>query len=169
MAEAHGAGRVEAAAVRASDFYGPGVTLSALGERSVGRIARGKAAQIVGDPDQPHSFTYVPDIARALITVAGADDAMGQAWNVPNAPDRTVREILQMFADALGTSLAIQSMPGFVMSVVGVFNGNVREMKEMLYQWERPFHVDSSKFAERFWGDATSFADGVAATVAAYG
>ncbi len=167
--EAHEAGRVEAASVRASDFYGPGVTMAVLGERSIGRIASGKSAQIVGDPDQPHSFTYVPDIARALVTVAGADDAMGQAWNVPNAPDRTVREILEMFAAALGTSLRIQTMPGFLMSVVGVFNGNVREMKEMLYQWERPFHVDSSKFAARFWGDATSLEEGVAATAATYG
>jgi hypothetical protein len=49
---------------------------------------------------------------------------------------------------------------------VGLFDGNVRELKEMLYQWERPFHVDSSKFAGRFWSDATSFEEGVAATVA---
>ena len=104
-----------------------------LGELSVGRLAKGKSAQVVGDPDQPHSFTYVPDIARALMTVADADDAMGAASNVPNAPDKTLRE-----------------------------------MKEMLYQWQRPFLVDSSRFGERFWADATSFEVGVATTAPSY-
>ena len=148
--EAHEAGRVQAASVRASDFYGPGVTASALGDTSIGRMAKGKSAQVFGDPDQPHSFTYVPDIARALISVADADDAFGQAWNVPNAPDRTVRDILTLVAEGLGRELKVQAMQRWLLSAVGVFNINVRELKEMLYQWERPFHVDSSKFSERF-------------------
>ena len=166
--EAHKAGRVEVASVRASDFYGAGVSASALGDTSIGRMAKGKSAQVFGDPDLPHSFTYVPDIARALISVADADDAFGQAWNVPNATDRTLREVLTLAADDLGGELKIQAMPKWMLSAVGVFNTNVRELKEMLYQWERPFHVDSSKFAQRFWSDATSFEDGVAATVPSY-
>ena len=166
--QAHEDGRVQAASVRASDFYGPGVVQAALGERSIGRLAQGKSAQIVGDPDQPHSFTYVPDIARALVSVGEADDAMGQAWNVPNAPDKTVREVLQMFADAYGQPLKIQSMPKPLMTVLGLFDGNVRELKEMLYQWEEPFHVDASKFAARFWSDATPWEKGVAETAPTY-
>ena len=59
-------------------------------------------------------------------------------------------------------------MPEWILSAVGVFNTNVRELKEMPYQWERPFHVDSSKFAERFWSDATSFEDGIASTAPSY-
>jgi nucleoside-diphosphate-sugar epimerase len=165
---AHAAGRVEAASVRASDFYGPRVSASALGDISIGRIAKGKSAQVLGDPDLPHSFTYVPDIARALISVADADDAFGQAWNVPNAPDRTLRDILTLVAADLGRELSIRTMPNWMLSAVGVFNTNVRELKEMRYQWERPFHVDSSKFAARFWSDATSFEDGMAATVPSY-
>jgi nucleoside-diphosphate-sugar epimerase len=166
---AHEVGEVEAAAVRASDFYGPGVEASALGEMSVGRLAVGKAAQVVGDPDQPHSFTYVPDIARALVTVAEADDAMGQAWNVPNAPDRTIREILGMFATDFDVDAKIQKLPKVMLTVGGLFDANAREMKEMLYQWARPFHVDSSKFGDRFWSDATPFDEGVAATAVSYG
>lgn len=162
--EAHEAGRVEAVSVRASDFYGPGVTQAALGDQSLGRLARGKAAQVVGDPDQPHSFAYVPDIARALISVGHAGDAMGQAWNVPNAPDKTVREVLQMFADAFGQPLKIQTLPKPLMSVLGLFNGDIKELKEMLYQWERPFHVDGSKFAARFWSDVTPWDIGVTET-----
>jgi nucleoside-diphosphate-sugar epimerase len=166
--DAHNAGRVEVASVRASDFYGPGVSASALGDTSIGRMAKGKSAQVFGDPDLPHSFTYVPDVARALVSVADADDAFGQAWNVPNAPDRTLREILTMVAADLDGELKIQAMPKWMLSAVGLFNTNVRELKEMLYQWERPFRVDSSKFANRFWADATPFEDGLAATVPTY-
>jgi hypothetical protein len=56
-----------------------------------------------------------------------------------------------------------------MLTVGGLFDGNVREMKEMLYQWERPFQVDATKFGERFWSDATPFEDGVAATARFYG
>jgi nucleoside-diphosphate-sugar epimerase len=164
--EAHATGRVPVASVRASDFYGPGVANSALGDRSLGRIAAGKSAQIVGDPDQPHSVTFVPDIARALMTVADAPDSFGEAWNVPNAPDRTIRELLGLFATQVGQPLKVQVMPKVLMTALGLFDVNVRELKEMLYQWERPFIVDSSKFAHRFWDDATSFDDGIAATAA---
>jgi nucleoside-diphosphate-sugar epimerase len=162
---AHDAGRVRVAAVRASDFYGPGVALATLGEYSFGRLSRGKSAQVFGDPNQPHAFTYVPDIARALVTVADAGDGvLGQAWHVPNAPDQTLRQLLTAFADHLGVEPNIQVPPRWAMTLIGLFNPQVREMKEMLYQWDRPFLVDHSKFATRFWGDPTPFEVGIAAT-----
>lgn len=166
--DAHEAGRVEAVSVRASDFYGPGVSNAVLGDQSIGRLAAGKSAQIVGDPDQPHSFAYVPDVARALVTIGEASGVTGQAWNVPNAPDKTTREVLQMFADEFGCPLKIQTMPKPLMSILGLFNADVRELKEMLYQWERPFHVDATKFTGRFWDDPTPLEQGVAQTVAFY-
>jgi len=163
--DAHRNGRVRAAAVRASDFYGPGVTLAALGEFSVGRMSQGKSAQVFGDPDQPHSFSYVPDIARALVSVADAgDEALGQAWHVPNAPDQTVRQLLAAFAERLGTELKIQAPPRVMLTLLGLFNAQLREVKEMLYQWDRPFRVDHSKFAARFWDDPTPFDTGIPAT-----
>tara|TARA_B100000029_G_C16789924_1_gene672605 strand:- start:142 stop:294 length:153 start_codon:yes stop_codon:yes gene_type:complete len=41
-------------------------------------------------------------------------------------------------------------------------------MREMRYQWERPFQVDASRFADRFWSDATPFEEGIRATAAWY-
>jgi len=165
--DAHAAGRVQVAAVRASDFYGPGVTLAALGDYTVGRMSRGKAAQVFGDPDQLHAFTYVPDIARALVSVAdGGDDALGQAWHVPNAPTRTMRELLVTFAGHLDVDLKVQALRPPMMTLIGLFDKQVREAKEMLYQWDRPFLVDHSKFGQRFWDDPTPFEVGIPATAA---
>lgn len=166
--EAHRAGRVQVAAVRASDFYGPGVHNAALGDFTFGKIAAGKSAQVVGQIDHLHSFTYVPDIARALVSVGEADDtAMGQAWHVPNAEDRTVRELLELFhreIGAKGKKLKIQVAGPVMLAIAGLFNGNLREMKEMLYQWVRPYRVDHVKFARAFWSDATPFEEGIKAT-----
>ena len=163
--EAHEAGHVQAAAVRASDFYGPEVTMAALGATSFGRISQGKAAQVVGDVDQPHSFTYAPDVARALVTISEAgDSAMGQAWHVPNAADRTVRELLTTFANEAGKPAKVQKMPGFMMTVLALANSDVRELKEMLYQWQAPFQCDHSKFGSQFWNDPTPFEEGIPVT-----
>lgn len=166
---AHESGRLQVVAVRASDFYGPGVTRSAFGEQSFGRIIQGRGAQCLGDVDRVHSVSYVPDVARALLTLGEADDAaMGQAWHVPNAPDRTVRELLQLFADAAGKTLTVAAISRFQLRLGGLVNADMRELREMLYLWDRPFRVDASKFAGRFWSDATSFEDGMRATAEWY-
>src|SRR3712207_6331445 len=67
LMEAHRSGRVRVAIGRASDYFGPRVLASAAGEQVFGRAVEGKSAQVAGDPDQPHTYTYVPDIGRGLV------------------------------------------------------------------------------------------------------
>ncbi len=101
--EAHSQGRVRCVAVRASDFYGPGVGQSIMGDTGLRALANGKAATLLGQADLPHDLAYVPDVARATITLLDApEDAYGQAWHVPCAPILTFRQILQIGADGLG-------------------------------------------------------------------
>src|SRR5919107_4788674 len=66
---AHESGKVRATAGRASDFFGPRGLTSAAGEQVFGRAVAGKSAQVAGDPDQPHTFTYAPDIGRGLVVL----------------------------------------------------------------------------------------------------
>ena len=88
-------GRITWAALRAPDFYGPGVGRSHLGDAAFGMIGQGKTATLVMPPDMPHAMAYVPDIGRAAVTLLDApDDAYGQAWHVPCAPTTTPRRIL---------------------------------------------------------------------------
>ncbi|RYY93358.1 MAG: NAD-dependent epimerase/dehydratase family protein, partial [Alphaproteobacteria bacterium] len=101
-------GRVKWAALRAPDFYGPGVDRSHIGETGLVAIAQGKTANLLMEPDQPHAFAYVPDIGRAAVTLLDADDsAFNQVWHVPCAPTRTPRQLLQMGADAAGQKLRL--------------------------------------------------------------
>jgi hypothetical protein len=57
-------------------------------------------------------------------------------------------------------------MPRPMVSVVGLFNGNVRELKEMLYEFEEPFVVDHSRFEAAFGNYATPLAEAIDTTVA---
>ncbi len=139
---AHGRARV--AALRAPDFYGPGVGLSYLGETSIGAMAKGKAAFFIGSPDIPHDYAYVPDIGRAVTTLLAApDDAFGQVWHVPCAPTRTTRQILELAADTLGVKLKLNILPEFLLGPLGLFVPFLKEAKEMRFTFDRPYHVDS--------------------------
>jgi nucleoside-diphosphate-sugar epimerase len=160
--------RILWAALRAPDFYGPGVERSHLGDVGFGMLAKGKAATLIMPPDTPHDFAYVPDIARAAVTLLDApDDAYGQAWHVPSAPTLTPRQILQIGAAALGEKLRIVSIPSGLLPVLGLVSPFLREIAEMRFTLNRPYHVDASKFAARFWSDATAFEQGARATALA--
>ncbi len=162
---ANEAGRLRVAALRAPDFYGPGVIQAHLGDTAFGALARGGRAQLIGSPDTPHDFAYVPDCARAVVSLLDApDDAYGQAWHVPSAPTRTPRQILALGAAAIGVAPRAIGLPSALLGPLGLFVPPLRELAEMRFQWDRPYLVDSSRFAKRFWADATPFELGAPAT-----
>lgn len=162
-------GRVRWAALRAPDFYGPGVNRSHMGDTGLVPVAQGKAASVIMKPDLPHAFAYVPDIGRAAVTLLDApDDAFNQAWHVPCAPTRTPRQLLQLGADAAGTKLKLFAMPQVALGLLGLFIPFMRELAEMRFTWIRPYHVDATKFARRFWSDATPFEVGIPATIRSF-
>jgi nucleoside-diphosphate-sugar epimerase len=163
------AGEARVAALRAPDFYGPGVGLSFLGDTSVGKLVQGKPAVFVGSPGVLHDYAYVPDIARAVATLLAApDSAFGQAWHMPCAPTRTTRDILQIAADTLDMKLRISALPAWMLGPSAVFSPLLRELKEMRFQWDRPYHVDASRFEATFWSDVTPFETGVPETALAF-
>lgn len=166
---AHDGARVQAVAVRASDFYGPDVGTSVISRFGVARLLRGEPAIAPYPPDNPHDFTYVPDFARALVTLIDApDDAYGQAWHVPNAPTRTLRELLVLAAELIGVAPRVSVIPAPLATLIGMFRQDVRELREMRFQWDRPHLVDASKFRARFWSETTSFEAGLTATIGYY-
>jgi nucleoside-diphosphate-sugar epimerase len=161
------AGNLQLATARASDYFGPRATFqSPLGERVTGRALAGKTAQVIGDPDQPHSYTYLPDAARVLATLGTDDRAIGAVWHVPNAPARSTRQIAAMIAEALGRAVEVQPTPRWMLRLLGLVNPDVRELDEMLYEFTGPFIVDGAKFETTFGFGATPLAESIPATIA---
>jgi nucleoside-diphosphate-sugar epimerase len=164
---AHRAGKVRATIGRASDFYGPrAVDTAVFGERCFAALAAGKPVDLFGDPDLPHTYTYVPDFARALITLSEQEAAYGRAWHTPNVETISTRAMLQHFETALGRPIPSRVVSPLLLTLAGLFVPIVREMKEMAYQFDQPFCVDDSQFRAAFGAQTTPTAEAVAATVA---
>ncbi|MET9378621.1 NAD-dependent epimerase/dehydratase family protein [Streptomyces sp. NPDC002992] len=163
----HEQGRIRAVEVRASDFFGPGVTGGGhLAARVVPRLLRGKPVSTLGDPDTPHSWSYVPDVARALVEVAGEERAWGRAWHVPTEPALSTREMIDRFAAQSRTGpVAVRRLSPAVLGIASVFSPLIRELKEVRYQFDRPFVADSSAYEAAFTVRATPVEEQVRATV----
>jgi nucleoside-diphosphate-sugar epimerase len=168
LMEAHTSGRVQVAIGRASDFFGPRVIASAAGEQVFGRAVEGKSAQVAGDPNQPHTYTYAPDIGRGLVILGEREEALGQAWHLPNPETVSTRRFAEMIFEEVGKPARIQAAPKIVLRVMGLFNPGMREMIEMLYEFEEPFVVDHSKFEGAFGVHATPLKEAIGETVRWY-
>ena len=167
LREAHRSGRVAVVTVRASDFYGPSVTNAVLGERVFGAAARGATAGVLGDIDTKHSYAYIDDVARAMVLLGGREEALGQVWHAPHAPAVTTRELVDKIYRVAGLEPKIRALSSFGVGALGWFDPLMRQLKEMMYQWERPFVVDDAKFRAAFGEElrATPIEDGIAVTL----
>ena len=162
-------GRVRVAIGRASDFFGPGVTQgSTLGERVFGNAQAGRRADFIGDPDQPHTYSYVPDIAVGLATLGTDARAAGQVWHLPGPATVTTRALLDLVAAEVGHPVGIRSVPKLAVRALGLVNPMLRELAEMSYEFDQPFVLDTSKYQAAFGAAGTPLAAAVAATVAWY-
>lgn len=163
---AHQQGKARVIIARAADFFGPRVRVSAMGERVFPAVLAGKAVQVLGNPDLPHTYTYMPDIGKALVILGEAEQALGQVWHIPSAATVTTRQFLQMAGEAIGQPVRVQTTPKLLLQLLGLFNAGLREVLEMIYQFEEPFIVDSGKFTQTFGQQATPLPAAIQATVA---
>ncbi len=164
--EAHRRGDVLATSGRASDFYGPGGTLTHLGDQFWRPALKGKTARMLVNPDMVHTYHYIPDVAAGLMALGCAEaDAYGQPWMLPCAPAGTMRELVARFSQKLEREIRLAGVPRWMVKAIGVFVPLVREVDEMLYQWEEPFVISDQRFRERFQVKPTDVDEAAAATV----
>jgi nucleoside-diphosphate-sugar epimerase len=145
------AGGVRTVEVRGSDYVGAGAAgiFSAV---LLPAIRTGRAAWVPGDPDLPHSFTYIGDMARTLVALARDERAYGKAWHAPTAAPIAIRELADRYCALTGAPrISMHKLPRFAMRTAGLAVPMARELAEMDYQFYRPFHLDSSR-TERTFG-----------------
>ena len=162
-------GKVEALIARSADFYGPGVqNVSILAETVFKPLSQGKKANWLGRDDKKHSFTYVPDAARATALLGNTPSAFGQVWHLPTAPDPlTGREWVAHIAKALGTQPRYRVAGKGLVRLLGLFLPVMRETVEMLYQYDRDYVFDSRKFEQAFDFSPTPYEEGIRKVVQA--
>jgi len=163
--EANRLERIGADVICASDFYGPGVTFALLGDRVFGPAIDGGTVNLLGDPDVPHSYTYIEDFARAMVVIAGEAGSFGQIWHVPEARTLTTRAMLEQILEAAGGSASLRVIPRWLEWSLGVFSRPVRELRETAFQRNQPWVVGANHLRERFGFQPTPIEEAVAATV----
>jgi nucleoside-diphosphate-sugar epimerase len=147
---AHRDGRLRCTIGRSSDYYGPRGTTSTAGDNLMKPALGGKRARWLGSLDQPHTLNYLEDMARALVTLGEHEEADGEVWHLPAAEPLTGRQFLTLVYETAGLAPKVGVAPRPMIRLVGVFNPVVRELNETLYQFERPFVSDASKFQGAF-------------------
>jgi len=162
------AGRVRIAIGRASDFFGAGVTETTLGARAFGNAVAGKRADFIGDPNLPHTYSYVPDIAAGLARLGTDDRAIGEVWHLPGPETVTTRALLDLVAAEVGHPVGIRNVPKLILRLWGLASPMMRGLAEMAYQFEQPFVLDTTKYESTFGEAGTPLAAAIRTTLAWY-
>lgn len=166
LLRARAAAAAPSVSVVAGDFFGPRVRMAHGGERMVVPILAGKNVSVIGSPRQPHTFTYVPDLAKAMIAAADRPSAWNTMWHAPTGPALTQKELAHAFAAAAGQPAPkVRALPGWTLRAAGLFSADARELAEMLYQFERPFIMDSAASQAALDVSPTPLETAAAATV----
>jgi nucleoside-diphosphate-sugar epimerase len=168
LLNAHNAGRVEVAIGRASDYFGPGATQSALGGTVFGTALTGRTAQVMGNRDQPHSYSYTPDVAAALITLGTQPGAAGTVWHLPVAQARSTRQIIDHVYRLAGHKTRSFAAGRTTLTLFGLIKPAIREYLHTLYQFTDRWVVDDNKFRTAFGGQATPLDEALASTLQWY-
>lgn len=167
------AGRVEIAVGRASNYFGPrgGIQAGNLGDQPMRAALSGGKARVIGDPDQPHTYSYIPDIAAGLALLGTHPDAVGGVWHLPNDPHTsTTRELLDVVYRLAGHpgGARLTRISPVVLRAVGLVAPPARELIEMIYEFEQPFVVDSSRITDKLGLRATPVEQALATTLTSY-
>ncbi|MFN8373803.1 MAG: NAD-dependent epimerase/dehydratase family protein [Anaerolineae bacterium] len=161
---AHKAGKVRVASARGSDFFGPDEPTN--GELIFQPALLGKRANAMGRLDMPHTFTYVADFGKLLATLGTRDEALGQWWHVPSSAPVTQAQLIQIVSEEVGQPVKAMVGTTPILWLMGFTNRNVRELVEMMYEWNKPFIMDSSKAERTFGLTATPLRQAVRDTLA---
>jgi nucleoside-diphosphate-sugar epimerase len=167
---AHDAGRVRATEARASDYFGPGIgETSHLGDRVVPRTIAGKSVSMVGAVDVIHSWSYIDDVCATLATLGTDDRSLGRPWHVPTLDPTTATEMVHhLCAEAGVAPVKVSRIPKVALRAAGLFMPVMRELIEMLYQFEAPFVIDATDTTDVFGIEATSLDVQMRATIESY-
>jgi nucleoside-diphosphate-sugar epimerase len=168
LLRAHQQGRVEVAIGRASDYFGPGATNTALGENVFDRALTGATAQVMGNPDQPHSYSYTPDVAAGLATLATAAGTTGRIWHLPVTEPRTTRQLIGDIYGLAGQQPRLMAAGRTALTAIGIIKPAMREYLHTLYQFTQPWIVDDSAFRSTFGVRPTPLVEALTTTLTWY-
>ena len=156
------AGRLTALVARSADFYGPGIASSPLGIMVLDNFKKNKKAFWQADAGKSHSFTFTPDAAKATALLGNTADAYDQSWHLPTSSERlTGKDFIEKIGAEMSVKPRFYILSKTMISVLGIFIPIVKELREMLYQYDRDYFFNSEKFTRRFSFRPETYDDGI--------
>lgn len=156
------------AIVKAADFIGPRIYKGLFGTDFLNKLSQGKSIILSGKPELPHTFTYIHDFAKAIVSVGTTLGSFGQIWHTPNAPAMNLYQWIELFEAETHKKAKVIVLPKFVVWMAGFFNPLIKEYYELAYQFEYPYLLNHNKFVRQFGNHATSASEIVKKTVEWY-
>lgn len=143
--------KVEAIIARAPDFYGPNVTGSMLFQPVYLNLVKDKNPQWLGKLDVIHSFIFSKDIGKAVALLGNTSDAYNQLWHLPTTDHKiTNKQWIELMMKVLDKQKKINTMPGWMISGLGIFVPILKELQDVGYQFKQDYFFNSNKFNKRF-------------------
>ena len=159
-------GELKALIARSADFYGPNTKTSFINFMIIDNLKKGKKAQLLISDEFKHSLTYTPDAGKGTAILGNTESAYNQIWHLPT--DRnvlTMRNFVELAAEELGKEPASTRLPKTMLRLIGMLNGVVKEVVEMLYQYDSDYLFSSEKFEKAFNFKPTVYAEGIKETI----
>lgn len=146
MEQAYRDSGVQTLILRAGSFIDPernGDVVSLLLLRA---IQRGRVTAM-GDPRAMQPYAYVPDWARAVVSLAEMRDRLARFEDVPFPGHAfSVKELRSTLEVELHRSLRLSRFPWWAMRLAAPFWELARELLEMRYLWSLPHWLSDEKF-----------------------
>lgn len=160
--------KLTALIARCADYYGPNIQkTSMLTEAVINPLAKGKKANWMGSIKYKHSFTFTPDAGKGTALLGNTPDAYNQVWHLPTAQNPlNGKQWIEALSNELGVKPRMQVAPKGLVRIIGLFMPFMKEMVEMMYQYDREYIFDSTKFEQRFHFKPTPYAEGIKQTIA---
>ncbi|MCE7736438.1 MAG: NAD-dependent epimerase/dehydratase family protein [Candidatus Heimdallarchaeota archaeon] len=162
-------GELNIVVVRGPDIYGPGIVNGSFyGDRVFGNTIKGKAIDFIGKLDKKHAAIYAPDYGKAAVNLARSENAYGEIWHIPHAPAITQQQFAELICKELNQETKVRTMPNLLLNVLSLFSKMLREVKEMKYEFEHDYLVDTSKYEKKFGNRFTTHEEAIKQTLEWY-
>jgi nucleoside-diphosphate-sugar epimerase len=168
LMESHKKGKVRATIGRASNFFGPGVLSSSMGERVFASALLDKPAEVLGNIDVPHTYTFINDFAKSLVILGEHEKALGEVWHIPNAETLTTRQFINLIFKEVGKTPKFSVAPKWFFKILATFDPMIRELEEVMYEFDEPFIVEHTKYEKAFGAKPTPHSKAITQTLSWY-
>jgi len=160
--DAHKSNKIKAVIGRSADFYGPNAKNSSLYINFLEKILKNKNPGWLGKPNREHTYSFTTDNGKALVKLALDDSTYGEVWHLPVGKKITIDQILAIINIELNSSYKISFMPRFLLNILSSFVPILKEVKEMLYQFDNTYDMSWDKFRKKFPDfKVTSYENGI--------